>query len=49
MPWSMYLLVMQNWNNLIKRGEEYAGQVYPITYYIYFVRGGDGLWKIYRY
>jgi len=33
----------------IRRDEEHGGQVYPITYYIYFVRDGDGLWKIYRY
>lgn len=33
----------------IRRNEEHGGQVYPITYYIYFVRNGDGLWKIYRY
>jgi hypothetical protein len=33
----------------IRRNEEHGGQVYPITYYIYFVRDWDGLWKIYRY
>jgi hypothetical protein len=33
----------------IRKNEEYGGQVYPITYYIYFVRDQDGLWKIYRY
>ncbi|MBW2039963.1 MAG: hypothetical protein JRI46_10320 [Deltaproteobacteria bacterium] len=33
----------------IRRDEEHGGQVYPITYYIYFVRDRDGLWKIYRY
>jgi len=33
----------------IRRNEEYGSQVYLITYYIYFVRDRDGLWKIYRY
>jgi len=33
----------------IRRDEEHGGQIYPITYYIYFVRDWDGLWKIYRY
>jgi len=33
----------------IRRNEDYGGQVYPIIYYIYFVRDQDGLWKIYRY
>jgi hypothetical protein len=33
----------------VRRDEEYGGQVYPITYYIYFVRDQDGLWKVYRY
>ena len=31
----------------IIRNQIYAGQMYPIAYYIYFVRDVDGLWKIY--
>jgi len=41
------------WNNVakyrIRRDELYSGQLYAITYYIYFIVDKDGLWKIYRY
>lgn len=33
----------------IIRDEVISGNTYPITYYIYFEIGDDGLWKIYRY
>lgn len=33
----------------IKREEEVQGQTYDITYYIYFVKGLDGLWEIESY
>jgi hypothetical protein len=33
----------------IRRNEFHAGQTVNITYYIYFVRDRDGLWRIYRF
>ncbi|MFH1674072.1 MAG: hypothetical protein ABIF87_11705 [Pseudomonadota bacterium] len=33
----------------IKREEEAQGQIYHIAYYIYFIKGADGLWKIESY
>jgi hypothetical protein len=33
----------------IKREEIVQGQTYDITYYIYFIKGFDGLWKIESY
>lgn len=33
----------------IKRKETLAGTEYDITYYIYFVRGDDGVWRILKY
>jgi len=33
----------------IKRIETLAGSEYDITYYIYFVRGEDGIWRILKY
>ncbi|HBF43578.1 MAG TPA: adhesin, partial [Desulfobacteraceae bacterium] len=33
----------------IRRDQLCNGQIYPITYYIYFMVDDDGLWKIYRY
>jgi hypothetical protein len=33
----------------IRRNEFHAGQTVDITYYIYFVRDMDGLWRIYRF
>jgi hypothetical protein len=33
----------------IRRNEFHAGQMVDITYYIYFVRDKDGLWRIYRF
>ena len=33
----------------IRREEFHAGQMVNITYYIYFVRDRDGLWRIYRF
>ncbi len=33
----------------IRRNEFHAGQMVDITYYIYFVRDRDGLWRIYRF
>ena len=33
----------------IKRPEEIQGQNYDITYYIYFIRNSNGLWRIERF
>jgi hypothetical protein len=33
----------------IRREESHAGQMVNITYYIYFVRDKDGLWRIYMF
>jgi hypothetical protein len=33
----------------IKRREILAGTEYDVTYYIYFVRGEDGIWRILKY
>ncbi|MBI4697893.1 MAG: hypothetical protein HY758_03010 [Nitrospirae bacterium] len=33
----------------IRRNENYNGQTITITYYIYFSRDKDGIWKIYQY
>jgi len=33
----------------IRKSEYWGGQLYELTYYIYFEVDGDGIWKIYRY
>jgi hypothetical protein len=33
----------------IRKNELHKGDVYPITYYIYFIQDNDGLWRLYRY
>ncbi|MEW6419177.1 MAG: hypothetical protein AB1480_13860, partial [Nitrospirota bacterium] len=30
----------------IRKDEVYSGQIYTVTYYIYFIVDGNGLWKI---
>ena len=33
----------------IKRSEILAGNEYDVTYYIYFVKSEDGIWRILKY
>lgn len=33
----------------IRKNELYGGQTFNITYYLYFIKDGYGLWKIHRY
>ena len=33
----------------IRKNELYGGETITITYYLYFTKDEDGLWKIHRY